>query len=258
MHMKNFLHPFVLAGLLMLVLLTPPRISVAQQATSPALDTAERERIEKIVREYLLANPNLILEVMRKLEQRQLAARESAFRDNLNEVRANLFEDANSPVIGNPRGSTVIVEFSDYNCPYCKRMAPIVKRAIEKNKELKVILKEFPILGATSQYAAATALAAREQGKYAEVHFALIGFKGRLSNADIDRIALDAGLDMDKLKADMKMPQIKAAIDNNLNVAERLGIRGTPAFIAGDQLAPGAVSEDAFAALVEQAAASAK
>ncbi len=227
-----------------------PALSQQQSAEVPQ---AERERVETIVRDYLLKNPELIVEVMRRLEEKQQAQREQVFRTNLDLVRSELFGNPDAPSMGNADGKTVIVEFSDYNCPYCKRMAPTVKQAIENDPDLKVVMIEFPILGPNSQYAAAAALAAKLQGKYLEVHFELFSQKGSLTPPSVDRVLKRMGVDIAKLKEDMQRPEIKKALERNLELGQLLGINGTPAFIGGDQLRPGAISATEFVKLVEAA-----
>ena len=224
----------------------------AQQQSAETAE-AERARIETIVRDYLLNNPELIIEVMRRLEEKQQAEKDQAFKTNLVMVRSELFDNPDAPAMGNADGKTVIVEFSDYNCPYCKRMAPTVKQAMESEPDLKVVMIEFPILGPNSQYAAAAALAAKLQGKYSEAHFALFGQKGSLAPASIDRALQRAGLNLKKLKQDMKRPEIQQALERNLELGQLLGINGTPAFIGGDLLRPGAIPASEFVKLIEAA-----
>ena len=200
-----------------------------------------------------LENPELIVEVMRRLEEKQQAEKDQAFKTNLEMVRSELFANPDAPAMGNADGKTVIVEFSDYNCPYCKRMASTVKQAIDSEPDLKVVMIEFPILGPNSQYAAAAALAAKYQGKYLEAHFGLFAQKGSLTPASVERVLGQAGLDIDKLKEDMKRPEIQQALERNLELGQLLGINGTPAFIGGDLLRPGAIPATEFVRLIEVA-----
>ena len=225
----------------------------AQQSEPGKIDDKERQKIEKIVRDYLLRNPEILVEMSTILDAKQQAQQQIGFRDALASIRKDLMNDSATPSTGNPDGKTVIVEFSDYNCPYCRKMAPLVKSAIKDNPDLKVVMREFPILGPSSRYAARAALAAKFQNKYQEMHWAMISHQGRLNNATIDRIASEAGLDMKLLKADMRRPEIEKMIAKNLEYADKLGIRGTPAFIAGDTLAPGALSKEAFQSLLKAA-----
>ena len=227
--------------------------NVNAKSNMTTVESAEKQRIEKIVRDYLLRNPEILIEMSTLLEAKQQDQQKSNFRAALASARDELLNDKMSPSTGNVNGKTVIVEFSDYNCPYCRRMAPIIERAIKSNPDLKIIMKEFPILGPASRYAAKAALAAKMQNKYKALHWALFENKGRLDKTSVDRIASKVGLDMVKLKKDMESPEIEQAIARTIALGEKLGIRGTPAFIAGDTLAPGALSEEAFRTLVEAA-----
>ena len=224
----------------------------AQQSSAPVSDL-QRQQVEEIIRDYLLKNPQLIVEVLQRLEAQQQAEREQAFKTNLATVRPELFDNPDAPSMGNAEGKTVIVEFSDYNCPYCKRMAPIVKDAVAKNPDLKVVMIEYPILGPGSTYAARAALAAKYQNKYSEAHLGLFEHKGPLNPGAVDRVMSKVGLNMEQLKRDMKRPEIDTALSRNLQIGQSLNIQGTPAFIGGEEVRPGAVSAAEFAKLVEAA-----
>lgn len=226
--------------------------TTAQQSL-PGKSDAERQKIERIVREYLLNNPELVLEVLQKLEAKQQAERDQAFKANLVAVRKELYQSADTPIMGNADGTTVIVEFSDYNCPYCKRMAPVVKDAISKHADLKIVMIEYPILGPGSVYAAKAALAAKYQGKYHEAQLGLFAHKGTLNQGAVDRVMAKIGLDMERLKKDMNRPELDTILSRNLQIGQSLGIQGTPAFIGGDEIRPGAVSSEDFAKLIDAA-----
>ncbi len=248
-------HPakILLVTALYLTLCAAPIASAAAQIQMPDPKNAEREKIEQIVRDYLLANPELILEVMNRLEAKQQAERDEAIKANLASAHSKLYEDPDLPTLGNADGTTVIVEFSDYNCPYCKRMAPTVKDALAKHSDLKVVMIEYPILGPGSVYAAKAALAAKFQGKYREAHLGLFAHKGSLNAGAVDRVMSKLGLDMAKLKRDMNRPEIELALTQNLQLGQTLGIQGTPAFIGGEQIRPGAISPAELAELVKVA-----
>ena len=211
-----------------------------------------KEKIEAIIRDYLLKNPEILDEMALLLEERRRKAQREQFVSNLSTLRDEL-TSSKSPTLGNPEAKKVIVEFSDYNCPYCRRMAPIVKETIEKNKNIRIVLREFPVLGPDSVEASKAALAAQYQGKYQEFHFALISHNGRLNKSSINKIAENVGLDMERLKKDMERSEITDSIKRNIEMAQRLGINGTPAFIVGDQLSPGAVSKEQFELLIAEA-----
>ena len=158
-----------------------------------------------------------------------------------------LFGLADDPAIG--EGETVVAEFFDYQCGYCKRMFPTVVKAMDASK-VRVVVKEFPILGPNSQLAAEYALASDRQGKYPEFHGRLMNAPGRLSPEMLDRTAQELGLDLEKLKADAKSPEVQAIIARNRQLARALKITGTPAFFVGETALRGATSEEQFMKLV--------
>ncbi len=212
-----------------------------------------KTQVEQIVRNYLLKNPEILIEMSQILDAKQQSQSANKFSENLQSVIFELENGDGGGVMGNPNGTTIIYEFSDYNCPFCKQMGPLVKKALEENGNVKVILKEFPILGASSKLASTAALAAKMQGKYQQAHFALIAAKGRLSENKIYKLLGAAGIDIDRLKKDMKSPAIAQAIAKNLEIGQLLGINGTPAFIASQKLYPGALSQEQFAQMLKAA-----
>lgn len=217
------------------------------------VDEGDRPAIERMVREYLIANPEVLVEAMQALEQRQQTAADQKARAALKQNRQQIFNDDASPVGGNPKGDVTVVEFFDYNCGYCKAVHDDALKLVKDDGRLRYVYKEFPILGPGSTVAAKAALAARAQGKYVEAHNALMSHRGRLDEAAVLRILGDAGLDVAKLKADMEAPAVAKAIESNLLLADKLGIRGTPAFIIGDELAPGAIKLDEMKRMVAEA-----
>ncbi|SOD98063.1 DsbA family protein [Caenispirillum bisanense] len=206
-----------------------------------ALSAAQADQVRDIVRQYLIENPEVLVEAMQALEAKQQAAAEQAQQDALKTHAEQIFRDPGSPVFGNPDGDVTLVEFFDYQCGYCKAVHPSVLKAIGEDKGLRVVMKEFPILGPASVYASRAALASREQGKYEALHNALMSHDGKLDEATVDRIAGKVGLDMEKLKKDMAAPAVDDQIGVTMALARALGIRGTPAFVVGDTLLPGAV-----------------
>jgi len=213
-----------------------------------------KTQIEQIVRNYLLKNPEILIEMSQILDAKQKSESANRFSENLQSVIFELENGDGGGVMGNPNGTTVVFEFSDYNCPYCKRMAPMVEKAIKQDESIKVILREFPILSASSKIASKAALAAKLQGKYQQAHFALISAKGHLSENKIFKLlGAVVGLDLDRLKKDMKRPEIAQAIEKNLQIGQLLGINGTPAFIAAKKLYPGALSQQQFAEMLKSA-----
>jgi protein-disulfide isomerase len=212
---------------------------------SPALIganfSAEQQRaIEAVVKDYLLKNPEIMVEVQGALETKM--AREEAERTKamVAEHAKDIYRAPNAPVAGNPDGDITVVEFFDYNCGYCKRGFSEIAKLVEKDKNVRVVFKEFPILRDESEQAAKVALAARMQGKYWEVHGDMIQTKGLVNEAVALKVAEKHGLDMAKLKADMASPEVKAELDRVKELARTLSINGTPHFLVGDQAIGGA------------------
>ncbi len=142
---------------------------------------------------------------------------------------------------GNPNGDVTLVEFFDYQCGYCKSVVDRVAGTVAKDKNVRWVFKEFPILGPVSVYASRAALAAHRQDKYQELHLAMMRSRGKLTEQKVLRFAAEAGLDVARLEADMKTPEIATLIERNMALAEALNVRGTPAFVIGDVVVPGAI-----------------
>jgi len=209
-------------------------------------------QIKQLALEAILENPEIIMQAVAILEKRE---REQA-ASGANKVRLQVEQDPNSPNLGNPAGDVTVVEFFDYNCPYCRQAGKTVQVLLAADANVRVIYREWPILGEASIYAARAVLAARAQGKYEEFHWALMNGEGRASEASILKTARDLGLNITKLKADMISPAVEAHIAQSSAFARKLGFTGTPAFIVGDRTAPGMLSVDEITALVAEARAS--
>ncbi|MGE0240775.1 MAG: DsbA family protein, partial [Parvibaculaceae bacterium] len=164
----------------------------------------QKKELGDIIRQYLLENPEVVRDAMQELERKQQMAEEAARSESLKAMSAEIFRSGDDLVGGNPQGKVTLVEFFDYNCGYCKRAFPDVMKMVESDKDLKLVMKEFPILGPGSVYAARAALASRKQGKYWEYHMALMAHEGRIDEAVADQVAEASGLDVKKLKADME------------------------------------------------------
>lgn len=215
-------------------------------------DGKDKEAIEKIVRQYILENPEIIAEAIENLRERERLAQEQAQRHALQMSRAQLYDNPLTPEYGNPKGDAVVVEFFDYQCGYCKRVFPTFMNVIESDKNIRVIWKELPILGPVSRFAARAAMAADRQDKYFEYHVALMQMRGRLTEKRVMETAKSVGLDMKRLIQDMGAPEIDRYLDETLQLAEALGINGTPAFLIGDRVVPGAVDEDQLRAIIAE------
>jgi len=226
--------------------------AVAQPAPTMSSKAAELDPFEQRVREYLLKNPEVILEALQVLEGRQRAAEAESFKRTIAERSEEILNDPAAPVGGNPAGDVTLVEFFDYNCPYCRRVAPTVAELEETDPGLRVVYKEFPILGPGSEFAARAALAASKQGKYVPFHKALMRATDQVTEQTVIEIAREAGLDTERLEQDMRDPAIEEAIARNLQLANALGITGTPSFVIGDRLVPGAADFKKLQSLITE------
>jgi protein-disulfide isomerase len=241
----------VLALLAALVVAPAFAADPAPQATN--VTPAERAKIEQVVRDYLLTHPEVLVEAIQKLEAKEETARADQAKSVMTAKKDELFADPMSPVGGNKAGNVTIVEFSDYNCPYCKSSAPDLKKAVEADGKVRVIYKEFPILSPASEFAAKAALAANMQGKYLAFHDAALAFKGKLDESSTLEVAKSVGLDVARLKTDMAKPEIAEAIRKNRALGRALEVRGTPAFIIGDTMTGGALDFEEFQAKIAEA-----
>lgn len=223
------------------------------QAADEALSPAQEEAVRGLVRQYILENPEIIAEAIDRLRSKQQAAAQEAQKEAIAVHADKLNFDPESPVLGNPDGDVTLVEFFDYQCGYCKAVYPAVMEAVEKDGNVRLVMKEFPILGPASVYASRAALAAREQDKYAEFHAALMTLKGALSEEQVDAAAKDVGLDLEQLKVDMAAPEVDEQISATMSLARALDIGGTPAFVVGDMLMPGAVPLERLKAAIDRA-----
>jgi protein-disulfide isomerase len=235
------------------LLFGPGRGGSVAADTSMFSDTQKRG-IEQIVKDYLLKNPQIMVEVQSALEQKM--AKEEAERtkalvaDNAKEI----YRHPDAPVAGNPKGDITVVEFFDYNCGYCKRGFHNVRELIEKDSNVRVVFKELPILSKDSEEASKVALAARAQGKYWELHQALIESKGRVTEAFALETAGKLGLDVAKLKVDKESDAVKGELARVEALAHKMNITGTPHFLVGSE-AIGGAPEDLLEQLTTKIAA---
>jgi protein-disulfide isomerase len=199
-----------------------------------------QDAFERRVQAYLMDHPEVIVVALDRMEARRRAAAETAVQATVKARAAELFRDPASPTSGNPDADVTLVEFFDYNCPYCRAMAPLVTQVETADPHLRVVYKEFPILGPNSTFAAKAALAAQKQGKYVAFHRALYQARGAVDQSKVMEVAASVGLDVARLKTDLQDPGIAAQIEKNLALAQALRITGTPGFVAGDQVLRGA------------------
>lgn len=217
-----------------------------------AQNSAEVERVERIVRELLMREPQIILEAIEELQRRELAADAERRRDAIATRADELLRDPATPAVGPDDASVTMVEFFDYRCGFCRRMIPALQRLLAEDPDLRIAFKELPVLGQDSVRAARAALASHAQDGYLDFHFALMAAED-LSQAGIMALAERQGLDVDRLVEDMNAEAVTQAINANYRLARELGIEGTPAFVIGDELVPGAVEHSQLVALIEEA-----
>jgi protein-disulfide isomerase len=226
-------------------LLASPALAPAQAQTFTA---DQRQEIGAIVKEYLLAHPEVMQDVMAEMEKLQQAAETEKHRAAVAENKATLFSSPHQVVLGNPQGNVTMVEFFDYNCGFCKRAMSDMFDLIKTDSNLKFVLKEFPVLGEGSVEAARVAVAARMQDttgkKYVEFHQKLLGARGAADKMRALAVAKEVGFDMARIEKDMNSDEVKKTIDENLKLAEALGVNGTPSYVVGEEVVIGAVGID--------------
>lgn len=217
-------------------------------AVASDLDEA---RVKELVLEVIRENPEIVREAIAILQAEEDAAKAEAAAVALSERRDILENDPNAPVLGNPDGDITIVEFFDYNCGYCRRVFSNVHALVDSDPNIRVVMREWPILGEESVFAARASLAARKQGKYEEFHNALMGGRGRANEASVMQLASELGMDVDQLRRDMEAPEVVEHLQTSQQLTQVLGLNGTPAFVFGNQLVPGAIELDQMKELIQ-------
>ncbi|KQU75788.1 disulfide bond formation protein DsbA [Aminobacter sp. DSM 101952] len=237
-----------------------PGTAHAQDAAQPAATGAgnlDKKQVETIVREYLLDNPELLLEMQGALEAKQKEEQRVASLEVIKQSKDELFNSPFDGIVGNPDGKTTIVEFYDYNCGYCKRAQADMHALTKANPDLRFVLKEFPILGPDSQKAHVVSMAFRKlmPEKYGEFHDKLLGGEGRAGEEHAIKVALELGADEAKLREAMKDPAISEALNRTYELANKLQISGTPSYVVGNEVVFGALGQEVLAEKIAAAAA---
>jgi protein-disulfide isomerase len=227
------------------ILLWVPNLGHKKADDDKALETA--------VAQYIAQHPEAIGKALQQLQDNAQAETNAQMRAALKDHAQDLDHDPADLVLGNPAGDVTLVEFFDYRCPYCKRAYQTVTDAVKADGHMRLVLKEFPILGPDSQLAARAALASARQGKYAPFHSALLASPASLNEVSVMAIAKQQGIDLKRLAADMKAPEVDAIISKNFALAQTLHIEGTPAFVIGGEIVPGAVDRASLDKLVADA-----
>jgi protein-disulfide isomerase len=199
-----------------------------------------KKEIERIVHEYIVQNPEVLMEAMSALQAKEDKSKRDKQTAAVAANAAAIFGNAADYIAGDPKGDVTVVEFFDYRCGYCKKARPDVLKLLAADKRIRLIVKEFPILGQESEFASRAAIAAKKQGKYWEFHLALME-EPSIDEATVLDLARRNGLDVSRLKADMEKPDVTAVIDANHALAQKLGIDSTPTFIFGQQVVAGAI-----------------
>lgn len=235
-------------------------------AKSDSISEVDKSRIEKVIHDYLLNNPQLLIEVSKKLQEQQqeeMQAMEKQAQQSIPKLAKPLFHSQHSPVLGNPEGAITVIEFFDYQCPHCKDMLEVIETITKKNQDVRVVLKEFPIFGTSSIDASRAALAASKQGKYKVMHEALMNASNPLNEKKIIEAAKQVGINIQQLKTDMESQAVRQELEQNLMLSQKLGLMGTPAFVVGSTqkasqtdmpvfFVPGATNSEMLQAYVEK------
>lgn len=226
------------------------------QAAEP-FNVNQEKQIEAIVRDYILANPEIIAEAMAALENKRIAAERLAQTNAVTDRADSLFNSEHQAVLGNPDGDVTLVEFFDYNCGFCKRAMGDMFTLIENDPNLRVVLKELPVLGEASLEAARVALAINTMhpDQYVEYHARLLGARGRASGVTAINLAVEMGMDKDTIQLASMTENVNAAIQEVRSLAVALGVSGTPSYVIGDEVVFGAVGYDQLKEKILQARA---
>jgi protein-disulfide isomerase len=222
----------------------------AAPAAAQEFSAPQQGAIERIIKDYIVSHPEILQEAMAELEKRQAAADLAKAKAAVADNSETLFNSTRQVVLGNAKGDVTMVEFFDYNCGFCKRAMADMLELLKDDPKLKIVLKEFPVLGPGSVEAAKVAVAVRMQDKngkkYLDFHQKLLGGRGQADKARALAVAKEVGIDMARLDKDMASDEVKASLDESLKLAETLGLNGTPSYIVGSDVVVGAVGLDAL------------
>jgi protein-disulfide isomerase len=232
-------------------------VAAAAPARAQSFSDVQRGEIERIVKEYLIAHPEVLQEVITELEKRTNAAELEKQTAGVRQHKEALFNSTHQVTLGNPQGDVTMVEFFDYNCGYCKRALSDMLQLLKTDPKLKVVLKEYPVLGPGSLEAAQVAVAVRMQDKtgkkYLDFHQRLLGTRGPADKAHALAAAKEAGFDMTRLEKDLESDEVRETLRENMKVAEAIGLNGTPSYIIGSDVVIGAQGYDVLKEKVDAA-----
>ena len=208
---------------------------------------------DRQARAFILGNPEVIVQSVQAADALSKAAEENELTALLMQKHDEIFNDPAGPVGVNANGDVTLVEFFDYNCPYCRKAVPVLDAQEQADKGVRLLYKEFPILGPGSTFAAKAALASRKQDKYLAFHNAMMTYSGSITETSALEVAVSVGLDVEQLKNDMTDPAIETALAQNVALAEALRITGTPGFVAGKEIVHGLAGPDEMKQLIDRA-----
>jgi protein-disulfide isomerase len=229
-------------------------IAPAAMAQSAVFTDQQKQAIGEVVKDYLLKNPEVLTEVISELEKRQAEAQQAAQAGAVKETRQSLLNASHSYVVGNLSGDVTLVEFFDYNCGYCKKALADVQSLMKSDSKLRVVLKDFPVLGPDSVEASRVALAVKNQlqgQRLLDYHVKVMDTRGRVNGERAMAVAKEMGVDMGRLQKDVESAEIRNALQENMALGDKLSLSGTPAFIVGDTVIPGAVGLEPLKQLVD-------
>jgi len=249
----------IVTSLVLSSMIAAPAVMAAE-----TMSAEQKKAIEKIVHDYLVSNPEVLIEASQALQQKQQQNMREQAQSAIRENAKSLFS-GNSTTVGNPKGNVTVVEFFDYQCIHCKKMAPVMSELLSNDKNLRVIYMEFPIFGKSSETASRAALAAAMQGKYKPLHNALLKQDKKLTKESVMEIAKSVGLDMKQLQKDMDSDKVNKILQDNRKLAEEMRLMGTPAFVVASTpngqfkkdsdpaFIPGATSKESLQELIQKA-----
>jgi len=224
-------------------------------ATGQTFDAGEKKAIEALIHDYLMAHPEVLLQSVAEYRRRQEMSEQDKTKQKLANLSDILQTNVGSPTIGNPNGNVTIVEFFDYRCSYCKKVFPTIQALLKDDTNIRYVFKEFPILGPVSEIATRASLAAWsiDPKKYMAFHAALMTSRGQLDEKRVFKYVKEAGYDPDQVRNGMHSKAVGTEIATNVKLASELGINGTPAFLIGDHIVPGAIDMATLKQLVQAA-----
>ena len=224
-------------------------------ARAAELTSGQQSEVKALIRDYLIKNPEIIQEALNELEKRQADQEKANQSKALSEWLPVILKSGRSTVLGNPKGDVTLVEFFDYNCGYCKRALTDLQKLLDGDKNLRIIIRDFPVLGPDSVESALVAVAARQQlsgAKYLEFHAKLLDSKGRIGKDRALSVAKDLNVDLQKLQKDMDSPETKAILSETMQIGDALRLQGTPAYLIGDEVVFGAVGYQSLKEAIDE------